>query len=129
MAALLLGITIAAGGACASGEGAPVAPHLMEIEAKIFRGSCVFSSCHGGTGPQEGLSLVSPTYAAIVDHPATQLVTAVRVAPGAPDRSYLLEKLASDSPAVGRRMPPDQPLDSALIATVRQWIVDGARDD
>ena len=125
---LILGLVAMDGGGC-SPAGPPVAADLTQIELKVFRGSCVFSACHGDTTPQQGLSLVSPTYGMLVDHPASEVPGMVRVAPGAPERSYLWEKLSSDSPAMGQRMPPGQSLDSALIASVRQWILEGAMDD
>ena len=65
------------------------AAELTQIEVKVFRGSCVFSACHGDTTPQQGLSLVSPTYGMLVDHPASEVPTMLRVAPGAPEGSYL----------------------------------------
>jgi hypothetical protein len=124
----------AAGAGLAAGCGgdgvAPsLAPRLSEIEAQVFSRSCVFSACHGPTGPEQGLSLAPPVFARIVDQPASEAPDRLRVAPGDPDGSYLLEKLERRQPLVGQQMPPGQPLDPPVLAAIRQWIVAGAADD
>jgi len=55
--------------------------------------------------------------------------TMMRVAPGDPDGSYLLQKIASTPPQDGVRMPPDQPLPPHKIEAIRLWIAAGAQDD
>ena len=53
----------------------------------------------------------------------------LRVAPGDPDNSYLIQKLEG-SASVGAQMPLSAPaLPQADIDVVRQWISDGAIDD
>ena len=50
------------------------------------------------------------------------------IVPGEPDRSVLLERVASDDPDV--RMPPPEagdPLTAEQIAILRTWIADGAK--
>jgi hypothetical protein len=49
-----------------------------------------------------------------------------------PERSFLLMKLAAQAPstAVGAPMPYGyEPLDEAQVETIRQWIVEGARNN
>jgi hypothetical protein len=49
------------------------------------------------------------------------------VVPGDPDGSFLIEKLTSDSPRAGVRMPQDRPpLDEVEIELIRTWIAEGA---
>ena len=51
----------------------------------------------------------------------------LRVAPGAPDDSYLVHKIEGTA-AQGQQMPPNgaAPLSQAEIGAIRQWITDGA---
>ena len=50
------------------------------------------------------------------------------IAAGAPERSYLLDKLRGQSLCAGARMPLDQPpLSDAQIQTISDWICEGAR--
>jgi hypothetical protein len=116
---------------CGEGEASePIAPMLSAIQAKIFTPNCAsFSSCHGGAAPQEGMSLQAPAAGAIVGVASTEVPTLMRVAPGDPDASYLLEKLERAMPTVGVRMPPDQPLAANKIEAIRLWIADGAQDN
>lgn len=118
---------------CSGGEsgsvegGTPIAATLPEIETKIFARSCVFSSCHGRDTPREMLSLVGPTYDALVNQPSTQVPGKMRVKPGDPEGSYLYEKITHAAPTSGDRMPPLQPpLSAAAIQAVRDWIAQGA---
>ena len=52
------------------------------------------------------------------------------VVPGDPDASYLYQKLSSDHPCSGIRMPRgefgSEPLADCVTALVRAWIVAGA---
>ena len=51
----------------------------------------------------------------------------LRVAPGSPEGSYLMQKLTSSSPKEGERMPlDDPPLTPAQIDIIRRWIAGGA---
>jgi len=118
---------------CSGGEsgsvdgGTPIAATLPEIEIKIFARSCVFSSCHGKDSPREMLSLVGPTYDALVNQPSRQVQGRVLVKPGDPEGSYLYEKITHAAPASGDRMPQLQPaLSAAAIQAVRDWITEGA---
>jgi hypothetical protein len=61
--------------------------------------------------------------------PQTEIPGRLRVAPGDPDSSYLLEKIERATPTSGKRMPPEQPLDPRDIDTVRAWILQGAKDN
>ena len=127
LALLLAGL---GGAACGGDETSePIPPHLSTIESEIFARNCTFSSCHGAGSPQMGMSLVAPAFAAISGVPSTEVPEMMRVAPGDPDASYLLQKITSATPLDGVRMPPDQPLPPHKIEAVRLWIAAGAQDD
>jgi hypothetical protein len=126
LAAALMSI----GAGCGGGEAsAPIPPHLGAIEGEIFAHNCTLSSCHGAESPQEGMSLLSPTRATLIDVPSTEVPDMMRIAPGDPDGSYLLQKISSTTPLDGVRMPPDQPLPANKIEAIRLWIAAGAQDD
>jgi hypothetical protein len=75
------------------------------------------------------MSLVAPTHTGIVGVASTEAPDLVRVAPGDPDASYLLQKITSTTPRDGERMPPDQVLAANKIEAIRLWIVAGAPND
>jgi hypothetical protein len=102
-------------------------PDLASIQANVFTPIC--TQCHVGASAPQGLRLdAASSYASLVGVPSSQVPTLLRVEPGNPDRSYLIQKLEGRA-AVGDRMPLGQPaLPDATIAVIRQWIVDGAPD-
>lgn len=58
-----------------------------------------------------------------------EVPTLLRVAPGDPDNSYLIQKLEGTA-SVGEQMPLGMtPLPQASIDVIRQWILEGAVDD
>jgi hypothetical protein len=60
----------------------------------------------------------------------SNLSTKLRVAPGAPEDSFLVEKLEQSMPSGGAQMPlqPER-LSAAEVDTLRTWIADGAAND
>ena len=61
--------------------------------------------------------------------PASESCGGTLVVPGDPGGSYLYQKLTSDRPCSGERMPRGDaalPLPDCVIALVRAWIVEGA---
>jgi hypothetical protein len=128
---LLAGAAVVCVAGCGDGESSePIAPMLSAIQTKIFTPNCAsFSSCHGGASPQEGMSLQAPAAGALIGVASTEVPTLMRVAPGDAEASYLLQKLERAMPAVGVRMPPDQPLAANKIEAIRLWIAAGAHDD
>jgi outer membrane protein assembly factor BamB len=99
--------------------------------------------CHGGTMGLGGLSFISKeaSYAALVNveamgtnldddmaTPNCKDTDAVRVVPGKPDESLLLQKV-SDTQTCGDSMPPGGKLNDRQIAQIRTWIQDGAKDN
>ncbi|MGI9223506.1 MAG: Ig-like domain-containing protein, partial [Woeseiaceae bacterium] len=78
----------------------------------------------------QGLRLdASTSYALLVGVASTEDGTVLRVAPGDPDNSYLIQKLEGTA-SVGGQMPlGGTPLSQGTIDIIRQWITDGAIDD
>jgi hypothetical protein len=100
---------------------------LVAIQANVFTPTCATAGCHSGAGAQQGLRLEDGmSLANLVNVASAEVPALMRVAPGDPDNSYLVQKLEGTA-AVGVQMPFGGPaLDQALIDDIRQWISDGA---
>jgi hypothetical protein len=70
-------------------------------------------------------------YAALVNAPSSGKPGSIRVIPGDPSGSYLVQKLEGVPGIVGVRMPFDGPpfLTSGQIAVIRRWIELGAANN
>ena len=67
---------------------------------------------------------------ALVNQPSVLDADLTLVVPGDPDASFLMDKLTSENPAAGNRMPLfGGALSGAEIANVRAWIAEGAADN
>ena len=112
-----------------SGGAIGFGPNFSEIQADLFTTTCATSGCHSGASPDGGLNLeAANSYMNLVGVASSQEPGIQRVVPNDPDNSYLVQKLEGTA-ASGAQMPPSGELDAADIATVRQWIIDGALDD
>jgi hypothetical protein len=119
--------------ACGAGDGFPGAggasgqlqPNFDSIQANVFEPLCV--QCHAGANAPRGLRLDAVnSYALLVGVAAGQRPSVLRVAPGDPANSYLIQKLEGTA-GIGERMPAGLPgLPQSDIAVIRQWITDGA---
>ena len=100
------------------------------IQENVFTVSCATAGCHQGAGAPQGLILdEANSFALLVDVPSMEVPAILRVAPGDPDNSYLIQKLEGTA-TVGGQMPLGRtPLAQETIDVVRQWITDGATDD
>ena len=99
---------------------------LDEIQAAVFTPTCATSNCHTGANPAGGLDLrdADTSFAQLVDVPSGDDPMILRVAPGAPDDSYLVHRIEG---TVAPQMPLGRPaLTAEEIAAIRQWITDGA---
>lgn len=108
----------------ASGDGPPNAS-FASIQARVFTPICTV--CHAGALAPQGLRLdVANSYDALVGVASSEAGPRLRVSPGKPDESYLVDKLEGHASA-GARMPLGGPyLDATTIGLIRQWITDGA---
>lgn len=132
----LLGLFLAS---CTGGDGSGLPPRLppgafgpnfSEIQANIFVPNCATTGCHLGAGAPQGLRLDNAnSYGMLVGVASSESSSTLRVAPGDPDNSYLIQKLEGTA-SVGARMPLSAPaLEQVSIDVIRQWITDGASDD
>jgi hypothetical protein len=107
----------------------PLSADFDSIQANIFTPIC--SVCHVGGSAPEGLRLdAADSYNLLVGVPSTEVPSIMRVKPGDPDNSYIIQKLEGHA-AVGAQMPDGCPttqpcLTADTIAFIAQWITNGA---
>lgn len=136
----LVGLAAIAGIACADptqpagprpdGDGgmdattAPSCPTSSdEIQTRILATTCAGAGCHGASMPAVGLDLVSPDLEArLVGVASATCPGHTLVVGGDPDASLLIDKISSDTPACGARMPVGRTFDDATIACLRGWV-------
>ncbi len=113
-----------------TGSAPPVtglAPTLASIQDNVFTVNCAVPGCHGGAGAQQGLRL-DPGFSAgsLINVASPRDPNLIRVVPGNPDASFLIQKL-DGTQTLGDRMPDGGPyLTTATVNVIRQWIQDGA---
>jgi hypothetical protein len=121
--------------ACGSGNGFPTAgangalqPKFSSIQANVLTPVC--EQCHSGATAPRGLRLdAANSFALLVGVASSEVSSILRVKPGDPGSSYLIQKLEGTA-GVGERMPAGlPPLPQATIDVIRQWIADGALQD
>ena len=105
--------------------GPPVVSDFQEIQDTVFTPIC--TQCHIGAGAPQGLRLdAANSYMLLVNMPSGEVPSLLRVNPGNPNQSYLVQKI-SGTQSVGSRMPLGQaPLPQDRIDLIRQWIASGA---
>lgn len=100
---------------------------FVTLETEIFVPHCARAGCHGGGNPAADLDLTAGRgYEEMVGVPSDRRPDRLRVDPGNPDRSYLMERLipGGDTP----KMPMGAaPLPQSEIDRIRSWIQDGAK--
>lgn len=106
----------------------PPAPNddFQEIQNTIFTPVCTV--CHVGANAPQGLRLdAGNSYAALVNVASAEVPSLMRINPGNPDASYLVQKIQGTA-AVGSRMPANGPpfLSQAQIDLIRSWVAAGA---
>jgi hypothetical protein len=111
-------------------------PTFASIQNDIFQttdssGRTRCLNCHTDTGrtPSGGMNLnPNGAYEQLVNAPSGRKPGAVRVIPGDPDNSYLVQKLEGAPGIVGSRMPLNSPsfLTEGQIKIIRRWIAIGA---
>ncbi len=117
--------------AAGSGNLAPpiigLAPTLDSIQTNVFSVTCAVPGCHGGAGAQQGLRLdLGFAYGNLVNVASPQDPNLIRVVPGDPDASFIIQKLEGRQ-SVGARMPDGGPyLQQSTVDVIRLWIANGA---
>lgn len=108
------------------GGDTPLTADFVSIQEHVFTPIC--TACHAGAGAPQGLRLdAANSYGLLVGVSSQEQPSLMRVKPGDPSGSYLVQKLEGRA-AVGARMPLGGPyLDQATIDVIRQWITDGAQ--
>jgi hypothetical protein len=99
---------------------------FQEIQDTIFTPVCTV--CHSGANAPQGLRLdAGNSYALLVNVASAEVPGTLRVSPGNPNASYLVQKIEGTA-AVGVRMPANGPpyLPQDRIDLVRRWIAAGA---
>jgi hypothetical protein len=112
-------------------------PTFSAIQRDIFNapdsaGRRACTGCHNPNGVQfNGMNLTGATaYATIVNVASVGKPGAIRVVPGDPDASYLVQKIEGAPGIVGVRMPQTPPyLTPGQIAVIRRWIELGAANN
>jgi hypothetical protein len=105
---------------------------ILESTDSAGRAAC--TQCHTSTGrnPSGGMNLNHDVaYEQLVNAVVRGKPGAIRVVPGDPGNSYLIQKLEGDASIVGRRMPINGPpyLTDGQILIIRRWIANGAPRD
>lgn len=132
---------VACGGGDDSGDAAPPAcvtlpatctpsinPTYTEIYSKLLAPSCANpgtgTSCHAPAGNNGGFSVsdMNMTYDNLLGTGGGK----VRVEPGMPECSLLMERLASNDPSFWMPKGAPQKLDEGLLCAVQTWIKNGA---
>ena len=102
---------------------------LEELQRDIIQERCSGERglCHNGQF-EPNLSTTANTYAWMVQRPSIENFDKLRVMPGDPDNSFLIDKLRNRD--VGTQMPLGaEPLTEDEIARFETWINDGALRD
>jgi len=113
------------------GGGMPLVATLPSIQANVFSVYCV--GCHTVGSAPYGLSLdPGLSYGNLINvvsprDPNPSNPTYIRVVPGNPDASFLIQKLDGTA-TLGQRMPDGgPPLSTSTINVIREWIQNGAQ--
>jgi hypothetical protein len=125
------------GGLADSGAADAGPARFAQVEQHVIKISCALSaSCHGATPGQGKLDLSGNIYDALVNVPSTEVPGKMRVVPGDPDSSYVMDKLLNRNLPVGPDptspwtfMPTTGMIEPERIEQVRSWIADGAKNN
>ncbi len=108
-----------------SSGGVMLQPTLASIQANVFTPIC--TRCHTGASAPQGLRLDDGASCGnLINVHSPQDSTLIRVVPGDPNSSFIIQKLEGTQ-TVGARMPFGGPyLPQSTIDVIRQWIANGA---
>jgi len=113
---------------------APSDATFTSIYDDIFVGAgCATGSCHGANAGELSFASRQVAYDELVGVGAQGVVCAptgmLRVDPGNPGGSLLMDKIASEEPSCGDGMPISGMLEPEQIERIRMWIARGAPND
>jgi hypothetical protein len=129
---LLAAAVAACQGSNPAASAAAVQPTFDDIASKVFT-TCSTLSCHSASATKGGLQLTKDVaYEQLVGVPAENDVAKtrnkVRVVPGDPANSFLVQKLEGPAADEGDQMPQrGQKLPDDVIAAIKTWIQNGAK--
>lgn len=99
----------------------------------ILTNQCIVCHQPGGIAFADGINQdlrADSAYDAIVNQPSDRDASLTLVVPGDAENSFLFQKVSSDTPLIGVRMPQFQlPLSAAQIDMIHRWIDEGALDN
>lgn len=108
-----------------NGEGTPSEPTFSNVQV-ILENNCSGAGCHIGERTN-GVRLDS--YNNVINSVGTEYGREI-VVPGEPDNSPIIDKISSNNPENGVRMPEGgPPLSDDQINLIRDWIAEGAQDN
>lgn len=124
-------VVCGAGQTCVSGKctcGSTSSVSFSSQIQPIFSASCALAGCHAGIKPAEGMKLsTGNAYASIVNVASVECSGRLRVAPGDPSQSYVMNKLMGVSLCYGTQMPKTgAKLPQSQIDLIGSWICNGA---
>lgn len=106
--------------------GGSTEPTFANVQT-IFNGNCATSGCHNASSQQSGVNLSS--YTSAINSVGSQYGEKV-IQPNDADGSPLVDKISSENPQFGARMPLNgTPLSDNQINLIRQWIDEGAQNN
>ena len=117
---------------------APAIPivRLSSNVQPIVDQSCAVAGCHLGPVSAQGMDLsAGKTFSSTVEVKSKEIPRLLRITPGKPDDSYLVQKIEGRPGIAGLQEPPGcpgPPLNGAQcpsvedITVIRQWITEGA---
>ena len=110
--------------------GDPSNPSLKFVQEVVFTPSCAKVQCHGQAYASELSLRPGKAWESLVNAPSKAAPDRIRVVPGSPETSVLIEKISSSDPSFGERMPKEgATLSDAEIELVINWVAAGALDD
>jgi hypothetical protein len=111
-------------------------PTLTNLETDLFEVGCAFSSCHDAENPAAGLDLTADDlHAELMNHELITPTDDPLVDPGNPEGSWLYRVTANCEPQIESgdvsHMPRNSPtlMDPEMLAMIREWIAQGAKDN
>lgn len=104
---------------------------IQGLHQSIFSVRCANPACHDGTFEPDFRTIES-TYNSLVYHPVVKNDTSYsfeyRVVPKDPEKSWLIERLLTDDPVLGRMPIYAEPLSEPEMNDIIAWINNGAPD-